>query len=156
MKLCGYVSSPLNHAMWSLLLSEHPDRQFVGYVVRRLRRGFRVGCLSSAPKLRLASSIMLSAIRHPDVIEKYLHDELEANWLVEVIGVGIDAIHIPRFGTIPKKHQPGKWHLIVDLSSPHGWSINDAWNGPVSVFAVLRLGGRCSSLCSPDTRQGAL
>ena len=40
--LCGYVSTPLNHAMWSLLLSEYSDRQFVGYVVRGLHRGFLV------------------------------------------------------------------------------------------------------------------
>ena len=40
---------------------------------------------------------MLSAIRHPDVIDKYLRDELEANRLVEVIGVGINEIHISSF-----------------------------------------------------------
>lgn len=34
--------------------------------------------------------------------------------------------HINRFGVIPKKHQPGKWHLIVDLSHPSGHSINDS------------------------------
>ena len=73
------------------VLSEHPDRQFVGYVVRGLRRGFRVGCQSSALKLRSAPSNMVSAIRHPDVTDKYLRDELEANRLVDVIGVGIDA-----------------------------------------------------------------
>ena len=28
-------------------------------------------------------------------------------------------------GVIPKKHQPGKWRLIVDLSSPSGASVND-------------------------------
>jgi hypothetical protein len=27
---------------------------------------------------------------------------------------------------IPKPHQPGKWRLIVDLSSPEGGSVNDA------------------------------
>ena len=26
---------------------------------------------------------------------------------------------------IPKCHTPGKWRLIVDLSSPKGWSVND-------------------------------
>ena len=29
------------------------------------------------------------------------------------------------FGVIPKKGQPGKWRLIVDLSSPWGASVND-------------------------------
>ena len=123
--VCGYVSTPLNHAMWSLLLSEHPDRQFVGYVIRGLRSGFRVGCCSSAPELRSATSNMFSAVLHPDVINKYLREELEANRLVEVPCAGVDMIHISRFGAIPKKHQPGKWRLIVDLSSPQDQSVND-------------------------------
>jgi hypothetical protein len=29
-------------------------------------------------------------------------------------------------GLIPKPHQPGKWRLIFDLSSPEGGSVNDA------------------------------
>ena len=34
-------------------------------------------------------------------------------------------MHISSFGVIPKKGQPGKGHLIVDLSSPGGASVND-------------------------------
>ena len=34
-------------------------------------------------------------------------------------------IHVIRFGVIPKLHQPGKWRLIVDLSAPRGFSVND-------------------------------
>ena len=37
----------------------------------------------------------------------------------------LDKIHISRFGVIPKPHQPGKWRLISDLSSPAGVSVND-------------------------------
>lgn len=29
-----------------------------------------------------------------------------------------------RIGAVPKS-QPGKWRVIVDLSSPHGGSVND-------------------------------
>ena len=33
----------------------------------------------------------------------------------------------PRFTSgIPKKHQPGKWHLITDMSFPEDRSINDS------------------------------
>lgn len=31
-----------------------------------------------------------------------------------------------QIGLIPKLHQPEKWRLTVDLSSPHGGSVNDA------------------------------
>ena len=34
-------------------------------------------------------------------------------------------LHVSSFGVIPKKGQPDKWRLIVDLSSPHGHSVND-------------------------------
>ena len=34
-------------------------------------------------------------------------------------------LHISSFGVIPKKGQPDKWRLIVDLSSLQGQSVND-------------------------------
>ena len=34
-------------------------------------------------------------------------------------------LHVSSFGVIPKRGQPGKWRLIVDLSSPGGASVND-------------------------------
>ena len=34
-------------------------------------------------------------------------------------------IHTSPLGVIPKKNKPGKWHLIVDLSSPIGSSVNN-------------------------------
>ena len=34
-------------------------------------------------------------------------------------------IHISPLGVIPKMNKPGKYHLIVDLSSPAGFSTND-------------------------------
>ena len=37
----------------------------------------------------------------------------------------IPAAHISCFGVIPKNHTPNKWRLIVDLSHPVDFSIND-------------------------------
>ena len=34
-------------------------------------------------------------------------------------------LHVSRFGAIPKNNQPGKWHLILYLSSPEGHRVND-------------------------------
>ena len=34
-------------------------------------------------------------------------------------------MHCSPFGVIPKKHKPGKWRLIIDLSAPEGSSVND-------------------------------
>ena len=55
-------------------------------------------------------------------------------WLMKSLWAGLQApsppspfprLHISSFGVIPKKGQPGKWRLIVDLSSPGGASVND-------------------------------
>ena len=37
----------------------------------------------------------------------------------------LPALHVSSFGVIPKRGQPGKWRLIVDLSSLKGGSVND-------------------------------
>ena len=53
------------------------------------------------------------------------------------------SLHISHFGVIPKNNQPGKWHLILDLSSPEGQSVNDGVSKPpftvqyVSVDAFI-------------------
>ena len=122
---CIHIATPLNPDVWSLLLTKHPDRQLVDYLIRGLRNGFRIGCNASAQCLQSASTNMPSADLHPEVINKYLQDELECNRLVEVRYSNASLVHISRFGAIPKKRQPGKWRLIVDLSSPQEHSVND-------------------------------
>ena len=37
----------------------------------------------------------------------------------------LPALHVNRFGVIPKGHSTGKWRLITDLSYPPGESVND-------------------------------
>ena len=37
----------------------------------------------------------------------------------------LQLLYISSFVVIPKKGQPGKWRLIVALSSPGGFSVND-------------------------------
>ena len=50
--------------------------------------------------------------------------------LGRVVAVSAEAkVHISRFNVIPKRSQPGKWRLIVDLSDPDGKSINDGISG---------------------------
>jgi len=38
-------------------------------------------------------------------------------------------LHVSRFGVIPKRHQPVKWRLILNLSSPAGHSVTDGIAG---------------------------
>ena len=65
---------------------------------------------------------------HLEIVSAYIEEELgQRN--ISLVGQLEDAkhldIHISLLGAIPKKGRPGKWKLIMDLSSPEGHSIND-------------------------------
>ena len=69
---------------------------------------------------------MRSVSEHPDVIDAYLSAELAARRLAGPFdSPRWPSLHISPFGVIPKSHQPGKWRLILDLSSSSGCSVND-------------------------------
>ena len=48
-------------------------------------------------------------------------------------------VHISRFGVIPKNRQPGKWHLIIDLSHPRGHSVNDGIPSPLCSLSYISV-----------------
>ena len=43
-------------------------------------------------------------------------------------------------GIIPKPHQPGRYHLIVDLSSPQNFSINDGIQSSLCSLVYTSVG----------------
>ena len=62
------------------------------------------------------------------MVSNYLEEELALNRIVELPpgqAQKLDGLQCSPFGVIPKKHKPGKWRLIVDLSSPKHFSVND-------------------------------
>ena len=62
----------------------------------------------------------------PSVISEYLVREVSLNRMIKLTsGIWPSGTHISPVGVISKKNKPGKWRLIVDLSSPSGHSIND-------------------------------
>ena len=67
---------------------------------------------------------MHSALLHPDPVDDYLQSEMRAGRIVGPLPDN-SSVQISRFGVIPKSGQPGKWRLILDLSSPHTHSVND-------------------------------
>ena len=70
---------------------------------------------------------MSSALLNPQVIDNYLQSEVQMG---RVFGPFLEpplpGLHVSRFGVLPKCNQPGKWRLILDLSSPIGHSVNDS------------------------------
>ena len=85
---------------------------------------------------------MQSASQHPEVMDNYLQKEL----LQEQIRSSFPphmahSVDYNDFGVIPNKCQPGRWHLITDLSFPEETSISDA------IDPVL-----CSLKCVTDAQ----
>ena len=104
----------------------HPDQSFVTCVLDGLQNGFWVGFNLASVSIKSATQNMPSVSLQPSVIDDYLHPELAKGRVAGPFSSPpLPHLHISRFGVIPKKHQPGKWRLILDLSSPDGHSVND-------------------------------
>ena len=138
--LLSRVTSPLILPAWQTLLQNLPDRSFSNYITAGIRDGFRIGFSHHHSSLStIPSRNLRSASEHPAVIQAYLNAEIAAGRVVGPMPLPLPpSTHISPFGVIPKKHQPNKWRLIVDLSSPLGRSIND---GILSSLCSVRYAG---------------
>ena len=106
-------------------LCHHPNPDKVAYVVQGLRDGFHLG-FNYSTSLKSATGNMASALLNPQVIDNYLQSEVQSGRVAGPFSQPpLPVLHVSRFGVIPKRHQPGKWRLILDLSSPAGHNVND-------------------------------
>ena len=115
------IVTPLNAEAWKACLLNHPDRLFAYYISNGVRCGFRLG-YNRESKVISAKSNMISAAAHPSIVADYIAKELVKGRTIPWHSL---PAQVSRFGVIPKKHQPGEWRLIVDLSAPEGKSVND-------------------------------
>ena len=124
-------SSSSAHCFSPSLLCEfasHPGQSAVRFILDGLRNGFRLD-FNQFRRLKSAKKNKPSANQNAEVVDRYLANEVS---LGRVLGPlpspPLPNLHMTNFGVIPKRGQPGKWRLIVDLSSPGGLSINDGIN----------------------------
>ena len=121
------IITPIRKDYWSSELTTHPDKDFVGWICRGIERGFRIGFADNDVGLQSARGNMLSAMERPEVVTDYLKGELASHHLHlagTTASMGLP-VHLSPLGVIPKKGRPNCWRLIMDLSSPHGHSVND-------------------------------
>ena len=119
------VHTPLVIGAWEKELVSHPDQERASYLLNGLRNGFRIGYNYKENTCRPCGKNMVSAALHPQVVEDYLSKECSAGRIVGPLPLQeFSFVQISPFGVIPKS-TPGKWRLILDLSSPHGKSVND-------------------------------
>ena len=120
------IHTPLNPLCWQNYLSSHSNQKLVQFFLSGLVQGFRIGFNNSINSLRSARKNLQGATFHPEVVDRYIQDEVALNRVYGPYPKTIcSSVHISRFGVIPKSHQPNKWRLIIDLSHPQGHSVND-------------------------------
>ena len=130
--------STINVPRWEACLSSHPDRVFANLIVRGLEEGFHIGFDYSSRECRSAKRNMRSAKELPGPITSYLHTERQMRRVVDP-PIGTKKLQINPFGIIPKPHQPGKWRLILNLSSPRGASVNDGIDPDLCSISYVRI-----------------
>ena len=135
----GGVFTPLKLEHWESLLASHLDKEYVNYLLRGIREGFRIGFKESG-SVSLARRNMHSALENSEVVSAYLAEEKRRGVLLGPFErSGVPEVHLNRFGVIPKSSQPGKWRLIVDLSHPEGRSVNDSIQPEVCTLQYVRV-----------------
>ena len=68
----GEVRTPLRVAEWEVALRHHPDRKYVGYMLRGMAQGFRIGFDRGAVVLRSTKRNMRSTEEAPEVVQAYI------------------------------------------------------------------------------------
>ena len=124
---CFIPATPLSITPWQEARADHPDQQFVDYILSGRRRGFHIGADRSRLSLKKCHGNLPSVQQHSAIVEECMARERAANRVLGPLPLHqAKRCHASPMGLIPKLHQPGKCRLIVDLSSPRGSSVNNA------------------------------
>ena len=116
------VVSPINVDRLEALLSAHPDRELVSFVISGFRHGFDIGFVG--PPVSTRPRNLLSARSHPTpVTEAILKEVRRGHTAGPFLSPPLLPFHCSPLGAVPKKD--GTFRLILDLSSPRGQSINE-------------------------------
>ena len=115
--------TPVRVLALSRMLSAHPQRQWVDYLLRGLSFGFSTGY--TGPHHPRHSHNLPSAASRPEVISSYIAKECASGHTAgPFMHPPFPNFIVNPLGAVPKK-RTGKWRLIMHLSFPPGASIND-------------------------------
>ena len=141
----------------------HPDRQFVNYILTGIRKGVHIGVERSVTLHRTRAGNLPSVHSMPDLVGQHIQEERAAGRLLGPLPPALARdCQVSPIGLIPKPHQPGRWRLIVDLSSPRGSSVNDAisvdrchlhYTSVLEAAALIRHLGKGTLLAKIDLHQ---
>lgn len=114
--------TPVNVRRLSVLLAEHPDKEFVQFVIHGLAEGFDIGYRGA--RRNIVSPNLPSAAANSDFLTAHLAEACSNG---ETAGPydkpPFNPMHCSGLGVVPKKN--GKLRPIHHLSAPAGDSVND-------------------------------
>ena len=143
------INTPLSLPSWCRRLESHPDKNYTSYILRGIKNGFFIGRNPTHP-LRSASENLPSAYDNPQAIEDYLQKESSEGRIFGPFSpCEVPHVHINKLKAIPKRHQPGQWRVITNLSYPEGSSVNDSIDSSlcsVKYITVEQVAKRAFSL----------
>ena len=120
-----YQTPILMHAL-APYLDSYPDKAFAQYIREGLAAGFRIGFTRERQCLHSNRRNHPSASAKQGVVFRRISEELAAGRLLGPIPPSQwPGVHSSPLGLVPKPHQPNRWRMICDLSSPKGSSVND-------------------------------
>ena len=118
------VTTPLNVEAWCRALRTHPDRQWVDCLLNGMQEGFRIG-LHPAATCSSTHRNLPSSQDHQAIVSAFLQDQVQSGYMLGPYSPdSCPSVICSSLGVVPKS-SPGKFRIIVDLSSPKGHSIND-------------------------------
>ena len=140
------------------LLRSHPNQPLVAYIVDGLRNGFDIGY--TGPFTDTLPKNLKSADQNKQHIQKAINKEISRGHTAGPFSSPpFPLTHCSPIGAAPKKD--GSVRIIMDLSQPHGLSINDCiskedFSCEYSHFDdatdLLMNAGRGSLLCKLDIK----
>lgn len=122
---CPTYHTPIRLTELSPYLDCHPDQTLATFIRTGLTVGFRIGFSQDTTNLRSSSTNHPSALQNWSATQDRITAEISSGRLFGPLPHHlIPSVHISPLGLVPKAHQPNKFRLITDLSSPHGSSVN--------------------------------
>ena len=118
------IVTPLKHSRFQSHLKDHPDSNFVFYVLNGIQLGFRIGYLHQQNTGMVIANHLSTALEKPQVIDNHLEKEIALGRMAgPFLTPPYEHMQASGLGVVPKKD--GGSRIIYHLSAPAGTSVND-------------------------------
>ena len=144
--------SPIHVECLTFHLRAHPDREFVSYILQGLTQGFRIGYSYHGARPRPSQGNLPSSLANPAAITAHLETEGNKGRVVGPVQGDSSSIQVSPLGLVPKGHRTDQWRVIVHLSAPRNFSVNDGISKECCSLSYASLDDAVSLICQLGPR----